>query len=132
MSTEPSERAREDVTEPTHEPQGLPSLAGNAHADATEAVALEDAPARVRPPRPVAGKVLPGWAPWGIVAGVGAVLALLFAATGFNVALWAVLTVIVGGAVLYAVSRKVEGKRRATDRGVTYAIVAAFFLALTP
>src|SRR5690242_16325739 len=100
MSTEPSERAREDVTEPTHEPQGLPSLAGNASAHAADALALDAAPVRVRPPAHVSGKVLPAWAPWGIVAGVAAVLGLFLAATGFNVALWVVLTAVVGGAVL--------------------------------
>ena len=39
---------------------------------------------------------------------------------------------VVGGIALYGWSRAVEGPRRATDRGVTYAIVAAFALALTP
>ena len=51
---------------------------------------------------------------------------------GFNLALFVVATVVVGGVALYVWSRSVEGKRRATDRGVTYAVTAAFVMALTP
>ncbi|RKQ91119.1 phosphate ABC transporter membrane protein 2 (PhoT family) [Solirubrobacter pauli] len=130
MSTEPTER--EHVTEPTHEPQGLPSLAGNTAHTVDVPVAETSAPARVRPPVQVAGRVLPGWAPWGIVAGVAAVIGLLLLATGFNLALWIVATVVVGGVAQYVISRTVEGPRRATDRTVTYGVVAAFALALTP
>ena len=43
---------------------------------------------------------------------------------GFNLALFIVATAILGGIALYAWSRSVEGPRRATDRGVTYAIAA--------
>src|SRR5690349_25109887 len=126
MSTEPTQR-EEEVTEP----QDLParSLAANATAHAGATPAVEVAPERVRPPVHVAGKVLPAWAPWGIVAATGAVLALVFAATGFNLAGWIVTTVLVGGLAQYVISRVVEGPRRATDRGATYAIVAAFLLA---
>jgi len=52
--------------------------------------------------------------------------------TDFNWGLFAVGTAILGGVVVYGWSRAVEGPRRATDRGVTYAIVSAFLLALTP
>jgi len=132
MSTEPTQREAE-VTEPTSHSGGpsLPPLASNATAHA-EAAPEEFKPERVRPPVQVAGKVLPGWAPWGIVAATGAVIGLLLLATGFNLALFAVATVVVGGLAVYVVSRAVEGKRRATDRGMTYAVVAAFALALTP
>jgi phosphate transport system permease protein len=51
---------------------------------------------------------------------------------GFNPALFVIGTVVGGGAAQYVWSRSVEGSRRATDRGVTYAIAAAFALALTP
>ena len=128
MSTEPTER--EPVTEPT--PQDRPgSVAASAATQTVEAPRTEQ-PARVRPPVQVAGKVLPAWAPWAVVAVVAAVIGLVLLATGFNFALWVVATVIVGGVAQYVVSRQVEGKRRATDRGVTYAVVAAFALALAP
>jgi phosphate transport system permease protein len=84
---------------------------------------------RVRPPAHVAGRVLPGWAPWGVVAAAALLCGLV---TGFAVAPWIVLTVLVGGVALYAVSRAIEGRRRAADRGFTYAVVAAFALALVP
>jgi phosphate transport system permease protein len=129
MSTEPTER--DQVTEPTPQDRPTRSLADNAHAHATEASAVA-APERVRPPVQLAGTVLPWWAPWGIVAITAALVAAVVGATGFNLALWVVATVVVGGIAQYAVSRVVEGKRRATDRGVTYAVVAAFALALTP
>jgi phosphate transport system permease protein len=77
--------------------------------------------------------VLPGWSPYGVVA-ASAVLAaaLLLAAGVFSVALLLVFTVLVAMVVTYALSRRVEGPRRAKDRLVTLAIVAAFGLALIP
>ncbi len=77
--------------------------------------------------------VLPDWSPYGVVAG-SAVLAaaLLLAAGAFSVALLLVFTVLVAMVVTYTWSRRVEGPRRAKDRLVTLAIVAAFGLALIP
>jgi phosphate transport system permease protein len=77
--------------------------------------------------------VLPDWSPYSVVAG-SAVLAaaLLLAAGAFSVALLLVFTVLVAMVVTYAWSRRVEGPRRAKDRLITLAIVAAFGLALIP
>src|SRR5918997_963658 len=101
MSTEPTER--EPVTEPT--PQDRPgSVAASAATQTVEAPRTEQ-PVRVRPPVQVAGKVLPAWAPWAVVAVVAAVIGLVLLATGFNLALWVVATVIVGGVAQYVVSR---------------------------
>lgn len=77
--------------------------------------------------------VLPDWSPYGVVA-ASAVLAavLLLAAGAFSVALLLVFTVLVAMLVTYVWSRRVEGPRRAKDRLVTLAIVAAFGLALIP
>jgi len=93
------------------------------------AVAAPAAPARGRPPLPVAARRLPRWAPWAAVAAAALVAAVL---TGLRLAPFAALTAILGGVGLYAWSRVVEGARHATDRGVTYAISAAFALALAP
>src|SRR4051794_25818482 len=110
---------------------GVPSLAANTHHVADEA-APAARPARHRPPAQVAGVVLPAWAPWIAVLGAAVVMALVSVATGFQVGVFAVGTVLLGGVAVYAWSRWVEGARRATDRAVTYGIATAFLLALTP
>ena len=131
MGTEPTER--EQVSE--HSPQDPPvhprSLAANVHTTVVESPATSRPP-RHRPPAQIAGVVLPAWAPWIAVAGAAVVMLVISLITSFNPALFAIGTVIGGGAAQYVWSRSVEGQRRATDRGVTYVIVAAFALALTP
>ncbi len=77
--------------------------------------------------------VLPSWTPYAVVLGsLAVVLAVLAAADRLNVVLIVVLTAVVSGAVIYAMSRVVEGSRRATDRLVTLSICAAFGIAVTP
>src|SRR4051794_13010665 len=121
MSIEPTDR--EPVTEPEHHEPVIqpPSLAANVHHAEPEAPA--DRPLRHRPPAQVAGVVLPAWAPWLAVLGAAAVMLLISLINGFNWGLFAVGTAVLGGVGLYVWSRAVEGPRRATDRGVSYAIV---------
>ena len=79
------------------------------------------------------GGVLPRWAPWGVFAVAVALCAAALAALGiFTIALTLVFSVFVAGGGIYVWSRLVEGSRRATDRAVTIAIVAAFGLAMIP
>lgn len=79
------------------------------------------------------GGQLPDWAPWGTfgasVALAGAVLAAL---GSFTVALALAIGVVVACFAIYALSRVVEGPRRAKDRTMTLAIAAAFGLAMVP
>jgi phosphate transport system permease protein len=79
------------------------------------------------------GGVLPGWAPYGVVAGslvfVGAILAALGI---FTIALTLVFGALVSVVAVYAWSRTVEGSRRAKDRAMTMAIAAAFMVAMAP
>ena len=58
--------------------------------------------------------------------------AALLAAAGFSVGLWIFLSAVVFGIATYAVSRAVEGGRKATDRLVTVVVTSAFLLALVP
>ena len=59
--------------------------------------------------------------------------ALALLATGaFSIALLLVFATIVSCIAIYAWSRAVEGSRQALDRLVTFAIIAAFGLALIP
>jgi phosphate transport system permease protein len=79
------------------------------------------------------GGVLPGWAPYGVVAGALAVCAAVLAALGiFTVALMLVFGALVAIVGIYSWSRAVEGARRAKDRAITMAIVAAFGVAMAP
>ena len=79
------------------------------------------------------GGTLPNWAPYGVIAGSAVFSALALVATGaFSIALLMVFTTIVSCVAIYAWSRAVEGPRRALDRLVTFAIIAAFGLALIP
>jgi phosphate transport system permease protein len=75
---------------------------------------------------------LPRWAPWAVFAGALAVVAVLDVLSGLNIALYALYTVVLGMIALYALSRAVEGRRKATDRLVTSLVVSAFGLAMVP
>jgi phosphate transport system permease protein len=84
------------------------------------------------PPSLAAG-MLPAWGPYAAVAAAAAFVAALLLATGaFTVALLLVFTALASIAAIYVWSRLVEGPRRAKDRAVTLAIVAAFGLAMIP
>lgn len=86
-----------------------------------------------RPGGALAGGVLPNWAPYGVFAAAAALSAAVLLAMGaFTVALMLVFAVIIACAGIYALSRAVEGPRRAVDRTVTVAIAAAFALAMIP
>jgi phosphate transport system permease protein len=83
--------------------------------------------------RQLSGAALPGWAPYGVVAGSLVFTAAALLATGsFSVALLMVFATIVSCIAIYAWSRAVEGHRHALDRLVTFSIIAAFGLALIP
>jgi phosphate transport system permease protein len=89
--------------------------------------------ASLRPPSPLGGGALPDWAPYGVIAASALAAVLVLAAAGaFSVALFLVATTLLSCAAIYAWARPVEGRRRALDRLVTFAIVAAFALALIP
>ncbi|MFT4215423.1 MAG: phosphate ABC transporter permease PstA [Microbacterium sp.] len=81
---------------------------------------------------------LPRWAPWGLlalsIAVLGAVLGIVSAASGseFSVAGWIVLSVVVYLVMVYAISRIVEGSRRALDRFITGVVSTAFAIAMVP
>jgi phosphate ABC transporter permease subunit PstA len=75
---------------------------------------------------------LPRHATWMALAGSAVVVGALLAVVGFTVAGFAVLTAIVFAVAIYAWSRAVEGRRKATDRLVTVIVSTAFLLALLP
>jgi phosphate transport system permease protein len=62
------------------------------------------------------------------LAVVGGVLAV----NGFSIGLWLVASAVVYALATYAISRGVEGRRKATDRLVTIVVTVAFLLALVP
>jgi phosphate transport system permease protein len=83
--------------------------------------------------RGASGGALPSWAPYGVVAGSLAFCAAVEVALGiFTIALMLVFGALVAIAAIYAWSRAVEGARRAKDRAITLAIVAAFGVAMAP
>jgi phosphate transport system permease protein len=89
--------------------------------------------ARPTPLLELGGGVLPGWAPYGVIGASALLSTTLLAAVGaFSLALVLVATTLFSCLGIYTWSRPVEGPRRALDRLVTFAIVAAFGLALTP
>ena len=67
-----------------------------------------------------------------ILGGALVVVGALLAATGFSIGLWLVGSAVVYAAATYAISRGVEGRRKATDRLVTILVTVAFLLALIP
>ena len=75
---------------------------------------------------------LPRWAPWAILVATLVVVGGLLAITGFSLGLWLSASAVVYAIATYAVSRGVEGRRKATDRLVTIVVTVAFLLALVP
>jgi phosphate transport system permease protein len=75
---------------------------------------------------------LPRWAPVAVFAAALAVVVVLDLLFSLNVALYAIYTVVLGTVALYALSRAVEGGRRATDRLVTCLVTSAFGIAMVP
>jgi phosphate transport system permease protein len=76
---------------------------------------------------------LPRWAPWGILVASAVVMGLLIGLTaGWSTGLWLVATAVLYAVATYAISRGVEGGRKATDRLATIAVVTAFLIALIP
>jgi phosphate transport system permease protein len=75
---------------------------------------------------------LPRWAPPVAFAVALAVAALVDVAASLDLALYVLITVVLGTLLLYAVSRAVESRRTAADRLVTCVVVSAFGLAMVP
>ena len=66
------------------------------------------------------------------IAGVAAVVGVLWPVLDLNIALFVLYTVVLGTLAVYLLARTVEGSRRATDRLVTCLVVSAFGLAMVP
>jgi phosphate transport system permease protein len=80
-----------------------------------------------------AGGTLPDWAPYAAFGGALVFCAAALAALGwFTIALTLAFGCVAAVIAIYAWSRPVEGHRRAKDRAITMAIVAAFGIAMAP
>jgi phosphate transport system permease protein len=75
---------------------------------------------------------LPRLAPLALYAAGVLVGAALSAVTGFSIVLTLVYGVVLGTLAVYAASRAVEGRRKATDRLVTCVVTTAFGVAMIP
>ncbi|MDQ4115698.1 MAG: phosphate ABC transporter permease PstA, partial [Actinomycetota bacterium] len=75
---------------------------------------------------------LPRWAPWAILVGSFVLVGAVLAATSFTTGLWVFGSAVVYAVAAYAVSRAVEGARKAADRVVTIVVTCAFLLAMIP
>jgi phosphate transport system permease protein len=81
----------------------------------------------------VAGGTLPSWFLPAVVAGAALLaLALLLITGGFTIVLLFLLTAVIALPVAWIWSLLAEGRRQATDRLVTLAIVAGFGIAVGP
>ncbi|MFW3171814.1 phosphate ABC transporter permease PstA [Geodermatophilus sp. CPCC 206100] len=90
-----------------------------------------EAAAEPRPPVRVERR-LPRYAPLGLFLIGIALGAVLSAVTGFSVTSTVIYGVIFGTVIVYATSRAVEGRRKATDRLVTSLVTTAFGIAMVP
>jgi phosphate transport system permease protein len=75
---------------------------------------------------------LPRWAPWAAVVAATAVSFGVEALGDFNITLAVIYTIVLATVLIWATSRLVEGRRRATDRLVTSLVTAAFCIAMVP
>ena len=81
----------------------------------------------------IATGTLPSWFLRGVVAGSALIaLAILLATGGLTIVLLFIVTAVIALPTAYIWSRLAEGRRMATDRLVTLAIVAGFFVAVGP
>jgi phosphate transport system permease protein len=76
--------------------------------------------------------LLPRWAPWACFAGALAVVVLLDLAFSLNPALYAIYTAVLGTLTVFVLARRIEGRRKATDRLVTCVVYSAFAVAMVP
>ena len=76
--------------------------------------------------------VLPSWTPLAVLAGSFAVATAVMSAFGFSLYGIGVLGYLLTLVVLTALSRRVEGKRKGTDRMVTTLVYGTFGLAMLP
>ena len=77
-------------------------------------------------------RTLPSWAPWGLLVGLLALAAALWALGAVGPVLAVVLALVIYAIALPLWSRAVEGPRRALDRLVTVLVTGAFVVALVP
>jgi phosphate transport system permease protein len=75
---------------------------------------------------------LPRWAPWLVAVAAAALSAIVTMILDWNIAGWAVLTVLVYAVALPAWSRVVENSRTALDRLITTLVWSAFAIAMVP
>lgn len=76
--------------------------------------------------------VLPRWAPLGVLAAALVVGGLVGYVVVGSLVVGAALAAVLYVAAVYALSRVVEGARKATDRAVTGVVTSAFLVALAP
>ena len=111
------------MSAPPPDPSGLAPELATAGAPATGSVLHGGS----------GGGILPSWSPYGVFAASLAFCAAVEAALGiFTIALMLVFGALLAIFAIYAWSRAVEGPRRAKDRAITMAIVAAFGVAMAP
>jgi phosphate transport system permease protein len=132
MSTPNQEQKTVSDSPDQRDPVTAAERAAVQPADAGVPVVATTGRPPARPSMPSGGTRLPAWGPWGAIAGAAVLVGVILAVIGFNLALFVVVTAVVGGIALYSWSRSVEGKRHATDRLVTYTVTAAFLTALAP
>lgn len=81
---------------------------------------------------------LPGWTPWALLGASLVIVAAPFAITAassgseFNIAGTVIVGALVYLVLIYAISRIVEGPRKAKDRLVTGVVTSAFGIAMVP
>lgn len=135
MSTSPTPRDKARDT-PAQVPERSGSLAEPAAPppvpQAGTGPAGTDVDRRSSTKAPMTGRSLPTWGPWAVVLVAVVAVVVLLGATDIAVGVLVVGALVLSVAAVYLWSRVVEGRRRATDRGVTFAVSAAFALALAP
>jgi phosphate transport system permease protein len=127
MSTPPASKDKRSVQQPERRERAAP-VPGQQRARAQREAAQPAPPARPA----LASAALPRHAPWLALGGAAVVTGAFLLLVGFNAALFVIATAALTGIVIYGWSRSVEGRRKATNRGVTLLVTFAFALALAP
>jgi phosphate transport system permease protein len=133
MSTPPQSRKDDDTVDQRTDGRQQTERRGGRFPRGAPAAPAAAAAAPVAAARPaLAGPALPAHAAWFVLAGSALSVGVLLLLVGFKPAPFVVATAALTAIVVYGWSRAVEGRRKATDRGMTLLVSFAFALAVAP
>lgn len=130
--SDPQHEASGDPTADNPVPAGPPARVRRPVPVVASSAAAAAQTAATATMRPITTGSLPRFAPWIVTSAVAVVALLLIVGDVLSPGVGVVAAAVVSGLIVYGWSRTVEGRRRALDRGMTFAVTATFLVAVAP